>query len=220
MSAFAQAPAAAPAAPAGPPRFVATVDLGRLMQSHPEFKAKMEVIQEQKKKLDAEFLGKQNALREQAKKLDESGIRPGTDPYQQQVEEITKAYGNLEVEAKNELRKLEVKNSTVIYDIFSEIKQELSAYCKHYGIAQVTDVRKMEVVPTIPQTVMEDIEQRLVWSDEQIDLTNTIKMQLYKKRGLQVPAETAVVGASPTATLQPTTASPNNGTIPSNIPRR
>lgn len=202
VSAMAQAPAAPSA-----PRFVATVDLARLMQMHPEFKPKMEALMKQKNELEASITARQNIIREKAKKLEEDQtMRPGSDAYQQQVELITSELGKLDLEAKNEMRKLEVKNSQMLYDTFIDIKREIGAFCKANSIAQVTDIRKMEVIPTIPQTVMEEMDQRLVWSDDIIDLTNTIKTILYTKRGLPVPADapqqTAGVPAAPAAPAQ------------------
>ena len=198
-----QAAAQAPALP----NFVAVVDVAQLIKRHPEFKGKQEALQAEMLTKEAYFKQKQEAIAAQERGLAGSGLKAGSDGYQKAVDEIQNAYADFEKEAKAEQRRFALKNSQIMYDTYKDIKTEISKFATTYGIAQVTDFREFDPDPAIPQTVAEDMDQKLVWFDPQLNITERILKSMCDARGVPVPPK-EIPGATPAVPRTATPAQP------------
>ncbi|MGL4943681.1 MAG: OmpH family outer membrane protein [Thermoguttaceae bacterium] len=196
-TAVAQPPAAAPAAaPAALPSLVAVVDLAQLIQNHPDFKGKMEALQNEFRTKEAAFQQRQQEVETKANELKNSVFKPGTPEYLKASDEIASMMGALEADAKKTQREIAIRNSNILFETFQDIKREIAAFANAKGIAQVTDYRQFEVNPNDPQAVSDDMEQKLVWFNSSLEITDVILRQMYQRRGKQYTA------AAPTAAPQ------------------
>lgn len=182
----------------GLPQFVAVVDLAELIKNHPEFRVKQEALQKTVQTEEAKFRTKQEQLDAKAKTLQSPTLKPGTPEHQAQMDVLAEEFAEFEKEAKTMQRKFALENSKIMYDTYKDIKTTIGKFAKARRIAQVTDYRVFEPNPLDPQTVAEDMDQKLVWFDETLNITELVINQMYADRNMQRPApETPKTAVAP-----------------------
>ena len=180
-------PAAGQSAPM--PNLVAVIDVAQVIKAHPEFMTRQQALAEQVKGAEATFQKRQDAITDKQKKLEGSQFRPGSAEYERAASDITKEMAEFETDAKTLQRKFALENSKIMYDTYQDIRGTIGRYATSKGIAQVTDYREFEANPADPQTVAEDMDQRLVWFNPNLNITRYIISQLYAARNQQVPQQ-------------------------------
>lgn len=173
--------------PTGPPSFVAVVDLAQLIKTHPEFTQRQGVLRDKMLAEESKFKVRQESIIGKEKALQGSPMRPGTKEHQDAVDEIAGLYTDYEKDVRSIQRRFQLESSQIMYDTYKDIKLTIERYAKARRIAQVTDHRYFEANPTDPQSVVEDMEQRLVWFDESLDITKFVIAQMYVDRKMPVP---------------------------------
>ena len=180
------------------PSLVAVVDVAQIIKSHPEFVAKQEGLKADVQKAEAFFQAKQEDIQKRHKNLESSPHKPNSPEHQRMLDEITRDMAQFEADAKSQQRKFALANAKIMYDTYKDIKNTIERIATASGIAQVTDFRFFEVDPNDPNTVAEDMDQRLVWFNPRLNITHTVIQQIYKDRNLQLPAQNAGnAGAAP-----------------------
>lgn len=173
------------------PYLVAVIDVAQVIKAHPEFVARQTELAEKVKKAEATFQKRQEAIAAKQKSLEGSQYRPGSPQHQQMLDDIANDLADFEKDAKTEQRKFALENSKIMYDTYKDIKGTIERYATSRNIAQVTDYREFEANPAEPQTVAEDMDQRLVWFSPRLNITRTIIGEIFAARGMQPPAQTA-----------------------------
>ncbi len=182
------------------PQYVAVVDVAQLIKEHPEFTAKQQALQAVVQAEETKFRARQQELADQEKKLAASPHKAGTPEHQALLDKIQNDYADFDKEARLMQRKFAIENSKIMYETYRDIKNVIGQFAKTRGIAQVTDFRQFEVNPADPQTVAEDMDQKLVWFDPMLNVTEHVINELYTSKGLTRPAKTATpAGATPVA---------------------
>ena len=170
------------------PYLVAVIDIAQVIKNHPEFMKRQEDLQKQVNEAEAVFGKRQQAIVDKRKALDASPtLKPGSPQHQQMLDEIASEVTEFEKDTKNLQRKFALENSKIMYDTYQNIKGTIQKYAVSKGIAQVTDYRDFEPNPADPQTVAEDMDQRLVWFNPRLDITKFIISQIYADRGMPMP---------------------------------
>jgi hypothetical protein len=110
-----------------------------------------------------------------------------------------------------------------MYDTYQDIKKVIGEFAKKRSIAQVTDYRVFEVNPADPQLVAEDMDQKLVWFDDRLNVTDYVIDALYAAHNMPRPPKqaNAAAGAGRPATVaaQPQPAQPQpTYTQPQGVP--
>lgn len=208
--------AAAQAQPAQLPYRVAVVDVAQLIKLHPIFIDRQAALQEQVKQAEATFQTRQQAIAAKQKNLETAQLKAGTPEHQKFLDEIANDLAEFEKDAKTQQRKFALENSKIMYDTYQDIKASIQKYAASRLIAQVTDYREFEPNPADPQTVAEDMDQRLVWYDDRLNITKFVATEIYAKYpGRAMPTQTAagapagVAGAAaPRTAAAPATAAP------------
>ena len=196
--AMTQAPPAKPL-----PNFVAVVDVAQLIKRHPDFKTKQDALQAEVLSREAYFKQKQETIAEKERRFAASGLRQNSPEHQKAMDEIANDYAEFDREAKAEQRRFALKNSQIMYDTYKDIKAHIHAFATARNIAQVTDFREFEPDPAIPQTVAEDMDQKLVWFDPQLNITEFVLKQMYGDRPVppkEIPGATPAVPRTATNT--------------------
>ena len=191
-----------PTAPQLPFR-VAIIDVAQVIKQHPEFMQRQQTLQDQVKQAESIFQQRQEKIAAKQKSLEASPHRPGSVEHQRVVDEIQSDMAEFEKDAKVQQRKFALDNSRIMYDTYQDIKTIIQQYATARGIAQVTDYRDFEPNPADPQTVAEDMDQRLVWFDNRLDITQTIIGQIYAARNMPMPTQTASGAAGSRAATAP-----------------
>ena len=202
------------AAPAPLPSLVAVVDVAQLIKRHPDFKAKQEALQGEMLAKEAYFKEKQEKIAAKERGFAALNLRQNSPEHTKAMDEIQSDYAEFDREAKAEQRRFVLKNSHIMYDTYKEIKLEIGKFARSKGIAQVTDFREFEPDPTIPSSVAEDMDQKLVWFDSRLDVTEHILAQMCAARTPPVPVppkEVPGANTQRTATNTPPPASSFSG---------
>jgi Skp family chaperone for outer membrane proteins len=190
------------------PYRVAVVDVAQLIKQHPDFKAKQEALQNQVKQAEAAFVARQQKIQDKQKALQGSPSKPGTPEHQRQLDDIANDLADFEKDAKAQQRKFALENSKIMYETYQDIKMVLGRFAAERLIAQITDYRKFDVNPADPQSVAEDMDQKLVWFDKNVDVTEYVIAAMYQARGMQRPAAQAPQTAAGPAGTAGTTSFP------------
>jgi Skp family chaperone for outer membrane proteins len=189
------------------PFYVAVIDVAQVIKAHPDFVQKQTALGEQVKAAEAEFQKRQEFIAGKQKALEASPHRPGSAEHQRALDEIHNLLADFEKDAKAQQRRFALANSQIMYDTYQDIKATIGRYATANNIAQVTDYREFEPNPAQPETVAEDMDQRLVWFNQRLNITQFIISQLYAARNLPMPhqgvAGNAAGGAARTAAPAP-----------------
>ena len=171
------------------PYLVAVIDVAQVIKAHPEFMTRQQNLQNQVKEAEAKFQTRQEGITDKQKKLEASQLRPGSSDHERVLNDIANEMAEFEKDVKTLQRRFALENSKIMYDTFQDIKATIGKYAAARNIAQVTDYREFEANPADPQTVAEDMDQRLVWFNPSLNITRTIIGSIYTARGQQVPQQ-------------------------------
>lgn len=180
------------------PNFVAVVDVAQLIKAHPDFQKKQDALKAEMQGEEAKFRQRQEMIVKKEKTLQDGPYKQGTAEYQKLMDEIANDYADFDKDAKQRQRKFALQNSQIMFDTYQDIKATIGTFATARRIAQVTDYRVFEPNPLEPQTVAEDMDQKLVWFDKTLDITELVIAEMYKARNLPVPQRTATPGAPAT----------------------
>jgi len=180
------------------PFYVAVVDVAQLIKQHPVFIERQEALKTQVQQAEAVFQKRQETIANKQKSLEASQYKPGSPEHQRLLDEIANDLADFEKDAKAQQRRFALTNSQIMYDTYQDIKKAIDRYATARNIAQVTDYREFEPNPADPQTVAEDMDQRLVWFNSRLNITQAIVGEIYAAYpGKQPPARTATAPAAP-----------------------
>lgn len=205
------------AAAAAPPSFVAVVDVAQLIKAHPEFSKKQEALKNKMIAEEAKFKKRQQDIIQQEKALQSSGLRAGSPEHQKALDTISKLYAEFETDARSMQRRFALENSQIMFDTYQDIKLTIGEFAKARRIAQVTDYRFFKPDPADPQTVAEDMDQKLVWFDDTLNVTKFVIYQMYDVRKIQRPTDAELTkmfeqgNAAPQQPVPQTATPPNAG---------
>jgi len=169
------------------PFYVAVIDVAQVMRMHPHFMEEQGKLKAQIDQAEAVFKQRQEGIEGKRRALEGGTFRPGTQEYQQQFDIIANEMADFERDARTLQRRFALANSQIMFDTYQDIKKTIGAYATARGIAQVTDYREFTPDPAIPETVAEDMDQRLVWFNPTLNLTKHIIGEVYAARGLPMP---------------------------------
>jgi len=172
VPAIAQQPAAQQPAPL--PYQVAVIDLAQVIRAHPDFTLRQEALKKEVDTQEAQFKARGEGIEADRKKLDESNFRAGTEEYQRAFDSLAAKVAQFEADARAQQRRFALQNSQIMFDTFKDIQGTIGRYSQARNIAQVTDYRIFEPDPADPSTVAEDMDQRLVWFNPGLNITNVI----------------------------------------------
>jgi Skp family chaperone for outer membrane proteins len=168
---------------------VAVIDLAQVIRAHPDFSRRQNELQEQVRTAEAEFQRRQEGIEQSRRALEQSGLRAGSPEHQRAFDQLASQVAQFEADVRAQHRRFALMDSQIMYDIHTDIKKTIERVATAGNIAQVTDFRDFEVDPANPQSVAENMDQRLVWFSPGLNITNTIVMQVYADRRMEVPAE-------------------------------
>ena len=172
---------------AATPFYVAVVDVAQIMRQHPVFMERQSALKAQIDRAEADFKQRQETIEGKRKALEASPHKPGSTEYQQQLDIISNEMADFERDARTLQRRFALENSKIMYETFQDIKATIHKYAIGRGIAQITDYRKFTPDPADPQSVAEDMDQRLVWFNPVLEITDKIIGEVYASRGMQPP---------------------------------
>ena len=173
------------------PNLVAVIDVAQVIRLHPTFMEQQEALQTRIRHAEAQFQQRQEAITARQRALEASPHRPGSPEHQQLLDGIVNEAADFERDVRTQQRRFALDNSRIMYDTYQDIRATIGRWAMARGVAQVTDIREFEVNPADPQTVAEEMDQRLVWFNPSLNITQQIIGEVYAAHGRPVPSQTA-----------------------------
>ena len=196
---------------------VAVIDVAQVIKQHPDFMARQQTLQDQVKQAEAVFQKRQEQIAAKQKALETSPHKAGTSEHQRQFDEIAGDLADFEKDAKAQQRKFALANSQIMFDTYKDIKATIERFATARGIMQVTDYREFEANPADPTSVAEDMDQRLVWFNQNLNITKHIIGDIYAARNMPVPTQQPAQNAGAAPAGAPRTAT---GAAPTGMPQQ
>ena len=193
------------------PQYVAVIDVAQVIKMHPEFMQKQEDLKKRVESAEKTFETRRQGITAKQSAMEASLHKPGSAEHQRMFDDVANELANFEKDAKIMQRQFALENSRIMYDTYKNIKDTIGRYARAKGIAQVTDYRVFEPDPSDPQSVAEDMDQRLVWFSDRLNITEFIIAQLYADRGMPMPSpQQQAAGAAGARTASP---APSGGMV-------
>ncbi len=165
-----------PAAPvATPATLVAVIDIARVFESYPAFKASMDAIQQQAKSVDLDLETKRKSLSQRNQQLTE--LNADSSDYRQLEADLARQVADLQVQARQVKKDLLLQQARQYYTSYNEILAAVDRVARRHGIALVLRFDTHAMNPDEPQSVMQGINQEVVLQ-RNLDITSMVIEEL------------------------------------------
>ena len=161
-----------PTAPtATPSTLVAVVDITKLFEAHPTFKANMKMVEQQLKVVDEEMTAKQKELRARSKQL--STLSPSSADYRRLETELARQLADLKVKANQTKKDFMQREALQYYNAYSDIVAAVHKVAEQYNISLVFRFDSTEIDPKSPQSVAQGISRSMI-IQRNLDITQLV----------------------------------------------
>ena len=167
-----QPPAARPTGGAN----VALVDVKYIFKHHPRFKSQEEELKADYERANVEFKRLADAINKDAERLSE--LKPGTPDYKAAEEELVNRKMKLQGQMTLQKKDLQQREAKIIYNVYTEITQEVQYYCQANGVAIVLDFNGDAINPENPTEVAGGLQRHVVYYNRDLDITPLILKRL------------------------------------------
>ena len=168
----AQAPGGTSAAPS---TLVAVVDIVKVFESHPAFKASLDALQQQAKNADLDMEGKKKSLTQRSQQLSE--LDSGSPDYRQLEADLARQAADLQVQSRQVKKDLLQRETLHYYTSYNEILAVIDRISQRHGIALVLRFDGRAMNPDDPQSVMQGMNRAVVLQ-RNLEITNMVIEEL------------------------------------------
>lgn len=196
LSALAQVPSAGTAPPRTAPSAggsMAVINMAYLFDHHPRLKADRVAMKADIEKADQYFKGEAENVR---KMIDGLEKYRGGPEYKQREEEIAKRNNDLNLQKALQRKEFMLREARMVYNTYQEIAKEVDYYCKQNGIDAVVRFNAPKVDLEVPETVVEAVNQQVIWYNPERDITGVIYNTMMARYGT-TPGAAAEGGTTP-----------------------
>lgn len=188
------APAAAQSAAAG--NRMAVIDIGHIFDNHPSYKARIAGIDEEMKRAEEQINARREGLLKEIEVL--RNLVENSADYKAKEEEIAKEESRLKLEFGRREKGFAEQKAQVVYDIYNQLQQVVSAFAEHNGIDLVIRYsrKQKEMDPKRPQSVIEGINREVVFHRATIDMTDSVLDYIKQQSAGQAAPQSAQGGAA------------------------
>jgi Skp family chaperone for outer membrane proteins len=165
-----------PTAPPAPPStLVAVVDIAKVFESHPAFKASLDALKEQARNADLDLESKQKNLSQRGQRLTE--LEATSPDYRKLEADLAREAADLQVQARQTKKELLQRESVQYYTSYNEILAAIDRIAQRHAIALVLRFDSRAMDPNDPQSVMQGMNRAVVLQ-RNLDITNMVIEEL------------------------------------------
>ena len=154
---------------------VAVVDLPKIFETHPTFKANMESLQQQLKEVDEELEAKQRALNARSQQLND--LNPTSPDYLRLEAKLAREAADLQIEARQFKKDFVHREATQYYAAYNEIVGAVNRIAGQYNIGLVLRFDSEAIDPKEPQSIARGIGRSVV-VQRNLDITHLVEKEL------------------------------------------
>ena len=190
------APAQAPAGQSLQP-YVYLVDMNYIFKKHVRLAAERKELTAEADRLQKDFEEQMKSVQERAKQLAPGSLlKPGTDDYNRLEEQLNKEKAAIQTSIQHKRREFILRESHMLFNAYTEISQEVKAYCEQHGIAIVMNFNGDQMNAENPEEIARGISRQVVFYNKALDITPYILPRFAREQP---------VNQGPAAFVPPTT---------------
>lgn len=155
---------------------VCVVDVAKIFESHSGFNTQLENLKQQAEEYKLYLQQRGEQLRGQSEGLQQ--YKPGTPEYNSLETEIAQKAAALEVERKNKTREFIQAEAQLHFDTYVQVTNAIASYCEQRGYRAAIRFSKTQVDPTNASSIMQRVNEYVVFHQPQIDITDNIIQML------------------------------------------
>ena len=184
--ASAQQPAAGPSLQP----YVYLVDMNYIFKKHVRLAAERKDLTAEADKLQKDFEEQMRSIQERAKQLAPGSLlKPGTDDFNRLEEQLNKEKAAIQTSIQHKRREFILRESHMLFNAYTEISQEVKAYCEQHGIAIVMNFNGDQMNAENPEEIARGISRQVVYYNKALDITPYILPRFAREQPLnQGPA--------------------------------
>ena len=179
-----------------PGTLVAVVDIAKVFEAHPQFKANMEAIEQQVKQLETQMAAQQKEIASASKRLKD--LNTSSKDYQDLEAKLTHQMAGLQMQARRKKAEFLEREAREYYSAYTDILNAVQKIASTYRIGLVLRYDSRPIDPANAQSVAQGV-QRAIVLQRNLDITGLVITELTGKT--TGAAETAR-GRSTGTTLQ------------------
>lgn len=190
---FAQAQTQPPAQKAGAAVPIVVVDLSKVFEQHPTFKAEMERIKTSVKTTEASFQNQGEQIKQAVQRL--QTLKPSSAEFKQLESDTARQQGQIQAEMAIKRKEFLEQEAQAYYATYQQVKQEIKVFAESNRIGLVLRFSTEQIDPSNRQSVMQGVNQPIVYNQGGLDITKYIVDRI--ARGAQQTARAPQGGAAP-----------------------
>ena len=179
---------------------IVVVDLSKVFEQHPQFKKQMEAIKAAVKSSEAEIQARGKDIETRAKKL--QTFKPSSPEYRQLESETARLQAQIQADMALKRKDFLEQEARAYYSTYQQVKEEIKVFAESNRIGLVLRFSSEEIDPTNRQSVLQGVNQPILYNQGGLDITHYIVDRLHRSAG-GVPQRTAQAPRGRAATQQP-----------------
>jgi Skp family chaperone for outer membrane proteins len=169
---------------------VCVVDVARVFENHAGFNAELEKLKNEADEYKYSLQQRGAQLNTESEEL--NNFKEGSAEYNNLESRLAQASANLEVERRNKTREFVQREAKLHFDTYVQVTHAISEYCEQKGYRVALRFSRTEMDPDNPQSIMQRVQEYVVFHQPRIDITDEIIRSL--------PAAATQTGSRPVET--------------------
>lgn len=161
---------------------VALLDLAVVFENHPAFKSRLTQLKQDADGLQASVLQQRQALVKEQENL-RLLYQPGSKEFKEKEKELAVKATQLEVDSNDRMRELMIQEAQLHYSVYSEVNKLVDEYCTQFDVRLVLRFNSNAVQPDKPESVMQQVNNAVVYYNPAKDITAAIVQRVSQVRG-------------------------------------
>lgn len=160
---------------------VGIVDIGLIFKSHPEFSQHLGTLKQEADTFQRSAVQSQQQLVQKAEVLKQ--YKPGSTEFKNAETSLAQQSAAMEVEQRDKMRALMVKEAKLHFDTYSEVNEIISQLCEAQGIQLVLRYNSQEMDTKNPASVMQRVNGSVIYHNPGNDITQLIIGRISQLKG-------------------------------------
>lgn len=176
----------------GAPVPIVVVDLSKVFEQHPTFKAEMERIKTSVKTAEAGFQNQGEQIKAAVARL--KTLQPSSSDFKQLEADTARRQGQVQADMALKRKEFLEQEAQAYYNTYQQVKQEIKVFAESNRIGLVLRYSSEQIDPSNRQSVMQGVNQPIVYNQGGLDITKYIVDRI--TRGAQQTARAPQAGGA------------------------
>jgi len=165
---------------------IVVVDLSKVFEQHPTFKARMDQIKAEVKTTEAGFQAQGEALKKRVQQL--QTLKASSPEFKALEAEIALKQGRIQADLALKRKEFLSREAKEYFQTYNQVKQEIQTFSEANRIGLVLRYSSEKMDPTNRQSVMQGVNQPIVYNQGNLDITRYVVERLVRAAGGQQTA--------------------------------